>query len=103
MNEVIIFFMQLKINIADLRVKTLHFMKESNTNNFRDYMDEMYIKSKSIETAILQKMERADFKKFYERHSIPKLLKNRKSTLLNHFKSDSKIINKIKSLSDYYD
>ena len=94
---------KLKINIADLRTKTLHLMKESDTNNFRDYMDEMYTKSKSIETALLQKMERADFKKFYERHSIPKLLKNRKLTLLNHFKSDSKIINKIKSLSDYYD
>ena len=34
---------KLKINIADLRVKTLHFMKDSDTNNFRDYMDEMYI------------------------------------------------------------
>ena len=94
---------KLKINIDDLRRKTLHFFKGSDTNNFRDYMDEMYIKSKSLESALLQKMERADFKKFYERHSIPKLLKNRKSILLNHFKSDSKIINKIKSLSDYYD
>ena len=94
---------KLKINIADLRTKTLHLMIESDINNFRDYMDEMYTKSKSIETALLQRMETADFKKFYERHSIPKLLKNRKLTLLNHFKSDSKIINKIKSLSDYYD
>ncbi len=94
---------KLKINIADLRTKTLHFLKEGDTNNFRDYIDEMYIKSKSIESALLQKMEGSDFKKFYERHSIPKLLKNRKSTLLNHFKSNSKIINKIKSLSNYYD
>ena len=94
---------KLKINIDDLRTQNLHFLKESDTNNFRDYMDKMYIKSKSLESALLKKMERADFKKFYERHSIPKLLKNRKSTLLNHFKSDVKIIDKIKSLSDYYD
>ena len=94
---------KMEINIDDLRIKTLHFLEDNNNNDFRDYMDEMFINYKSLKSALLQKMERADFKKFYERHSIPKLLKNRKSTLLNYFKSDVKIIDKIKSLTDYYD
>ncbi len=94
---------KMEINIDDFRTKTLHYLRENDNNNFRDYMDEMDNRFKLIKYDLLQKMERANFINFYERNSIPKLLKTRKSTLLNYFRSDAKIIDNIKSLTDYHD
>jgi hypothetical protein len=94
---------EMEISIDDFRIKALHYLKDSDNNHFRDYMDEMDSKYKSLKSALLQKMEGADFNQFYERHSIPKLSKTRKSTLLNYFKSDAKIVDNIESIRDYYE
>ena len=93
----------MEISIDDFRIKALHYLKDSDNNHFRDYMDEMDSKYKSLKSALLQKMEGADFNQFYERHSIPKLSKTRKSTLLNYFKSDAKIVDNIESIRNYYE
>ena len=66
-------------------------------------MDEMDIQFMSLKSALLHKMKGSNFNEFYERHSIPKLFKMRKSTLLNYFKEDAKIIDNIKSIKDYYE
>jgi len=93
----------LEINIDDVRNKALHYLKGSDNNQFRDYMDEMDNKYRSLKSTLLQKMEGADFNQFYEQHSIPKLFKKRKSVLLNYFKSDPKIGDSIESTQDYYE
>ena len=94
---------ELEINIDDVRNKALHYLKGSDNNQFRDYMDEMDNKYRSLKSTLLQKMEGTDFNQFYEQHSIPKLFKKRKSTLLNYFKSDPKIVDNIESTRDYYE
>ena len=93
----------LEINIDDVRNKALHYLKGSDNNQFRDNMDEMYNKYRSLKSTLLQKMEGADFNQFYEQHSIPKLFKKRKSVLLNYFKSNPKIGDSIESTQDYYE
>ena len=94
---------EMEISIDDFRIKALHYLKDSDNNHFRDYMDEMDNKYKSLKSTLLQKMEGTDFNEFYEQHSIPKLFKNRKSILLNYFKSDPKIVDNIESTRDYYE
>ena len=94
---------ELEINIDDVRIKALNYLKGSDNNQFSDYMDEMDNKYKSLKSALTQKMEGNDFNQFYEQHSIPKLFKKRKSTLLNYFKSDLKIVENIESTRDYYE
>ena len=93
----------MKLSIDDVRIKALHYLKDTDHNHFRNYMDEMDIQFMSLKSALLQKMKGSNFNEFYERHSIPKLFKTRKSTLLNYFKEDAKIIDNIKSIKDYYE
>ena len=81
----------MKLSIDDVRIKALHYLKDTDHNHFRNYMDEMDIQFMSLKSALLQKMKGSNFNEFYERHSIPKLFKTRKSTLLNYFKEDAPI------------
>ena len=61
---------EMEISIDDFRIKALHYLKDSDNNHFRDYMDEMDNKYKSLKSTLLQKMEGTDFNEFYEQHSI---------------------------------
>ena len=93
----------LEINIDDVRINALEYIRGNDDNQFRDYMDEMDNKYRSLKSTLLQKLKETDFNEFYEQHSIPKLFKKRKSILLNYFKSDPKIVDNIESTRDYYE
>tara|TARA_E500000331_G_scaffold354259_1_gene406830 strand:- start:1412 stop:2674 length:1263 start_codon:yes stop_codon:yes gene_type:complete len=93
----------LEINIDDVRINALEYIRGNDDNQFRDYMDEMDNKYRSLKSTLLQKLKETDFNEFYEQHSIPKLFKKRKSILLNYFKSDPKIVDNIESTQDYYE
>ena len=56
----------MEISIDDFRIKALHYLKDSDNNHFRDYMDEMDNKYKSLKSTLLQKMEGTDFNEFYD-------------------------------------
>ncbi len=97
------FVLSRKIELNDIRRRMYNDLRNRESHSFRSVMESLNLKTISLRSQLLEKLKDHGFDSFYEKHSIPKLSKQRKATLLNYFKERPKVKDTINSIKNYYD